>query len=485
MKLSELLKDDGKQMQGLNDLNITGLTADSRSVNPGFLFAALPGTVVDGRAYIPEAINRGAAAILVPDGTSVDTETIQLVTDSNPRRRFAQLAARFYATQPKITVAVTGTNGKTSVTQFLHQIWRHAGHEAAALGTLGVISDKVSASGNLTTPDPVSLHKLLASLSEQGVDYLAMEASSHGLDQFRLDGVKISAAAFTNLSRDHLDYHGSMAAYLAAKMRLFSDVLVSDGVAVINADIPEYEAILAAGKAHRHSVMTYGYNGDALQLRDVTAVAKGQQITLGLLGQTKHVALPLAGHFQVMNALCAAGLALATGAEPDQVINALSHLKGIPGRLDHVGSRANGAMVYVDYAHTPNALTTALEALRPHSTGQLVIVFGAGGDRDSGKRELMGRAATSADVAYVTDDNPRSEDPAAIRAEIVKGCPGAIENGDRAEAIMTAVAGLHSGDVLLIAGKGHETGQIVGDETRPFNDCDVARAALAKADAAS
>ena len=481
MRLNELLEDDGTQMQGPTNLDITGMTADSRSVEPGYLFAALPGSVLDGRAYIPEAVERGAVAILAPEGTSIHDNAVHLFTDANPRRRFAQLAARYHVEQPETSVAVTGTNGKTSVAQFLHQIWKSAGHDAATLGTLGVTSGRLSKSGNLTTPDPVSLHSLLAELSGQGVDHLVMEASSHGLDQFRIDGVKIRAAAFTNLSRDHLDYHGTMEAYLAAKVRLFSDVLVSGGVAVINADVPECDAILSVCEKRGHRVLTYGRNGDALSLLNSKAAANGRQIELRLQGKTEEFTLPLAGHFQTMNALCAAGLALATGVESNQIVDTLTNLDAVPGRLELVGTRANGAALYVDYAHTPDALTTALEALRPHTTGQLIVVFGAGGDRDQGKRELMGQAAAAADVIYITDDNPRSENPASIRADILKGVSLAVELGDRAEAIETAVAQLNSGDVLLVAGKGHETGQIIGDTVLPFDDRDVSRAALKRA----
>lgn len=466
-------------MLRLTDLNITGLTADSQSVEPGFLFAALPGTKVDGRTYIAEAVERGARAILALDGTAIESQDVQLITNANPRRLFAQLAAKYFITQPETAVAITGTNGKTSVAQFVRQIWQHAGHEAAALGTLGVVSGAGSESGSLTTPDPVTLHRLLADLAGRGVDHLALEASSHGLDQYRLDGVKISAAAFTNLSRDHLDYHGTMGAYLAAKIRLFSEVLIPGGVAVLNADEVECADIRDACSTQEHSIITYGRAGDAIRLIDTTPVVDGQRLDLLLHGKSEQIILPLAGSFQTMNALCAAGLALATGVAPAKVLEALSQLDGVPGRLELVGSKENGATVFVDYAHTPAALTTALRALRPHTTGKLSVVFGAGGDRDSGKRPLMGEAATAtADVVYVTDDNPRSEDAARIRTEVLAGCEDAIEIGNRANAIEAAVSHLDHGDVLLVAGKGHETGQIIGDTVLPFDDRTVSRSAL-------
>ncbi len=470
-------------MQKLTDMNITGLTADSRAVEPGYLFAALPGSKVDGRSYIAEAVTNGASAILAPEGTTLDDLDVPLITDTNPRRTFARLAATYYKAQPEITVAVTGTNGKTSVAHFVQQIWQHAGHTAATLGTLGITSSTGHVAGNLTTPDPVSLHKTLADLTDQGVDHLAMEASSHGLDQFRLDGVRVSAAGFTNLSRDHLDYHGSMDAYLAAKLRLFSEVLVPGGVAVVNADADACETITQLCKSRDICVITYGRNGRAIQLLDATPAGAGQTIDVVILDKRHRISIPLAGSFQVMNALCAAGLALATGIDASIVVSALEKLTGVPGRLENIGSKGDTATVFVDYAHTPDALETALAALRPHTTGQLAVVFGAGGDRDAGKRPLMGHAASDlADVVYVTDDNPRGEDPASIRAQILSDCIGATEVADRAAAIETAISALKPGDTLLIAGKGHETGQIVGDKVLPFDDRAVAAEILERMD---
>lgn len=482
MRLIDLLEDERADMHRLTDIEITGLTADSRAVEPGYLFAAFPGAMTDGRRFIDDAIGRGAAAVLAPIGTDLNQDSVQLVTDSNPRQRFAKMAARFFGHQPETVVAVTGTNGKTSVSQFVHQIWTHAGRTSAAFGTLGVVSKSGSTAGTLTTPDPVSLHETLAQLDDQGIDNVAMEASSHGLDQYRLDGVKVCAAGFTNLSRDHLDYHGSMDNYFAAKLRLFTDVLSSGGVAVVNADSSESDAIIAACSLKGHRVITFGNKGDTLGLQSSRPGAGGQDLQLIVNGKAERMFLPLVGHFQAMNALCAAGLAMATGVDTDVVLDALSNLKSVPGRMDYVGSRQNGASVYVDYAHTPAALATALEALRPHTENQLAIVFGAGGDRDQGKREPMGRAATAADRIYVTDDNPRTESPEHIRAAVLKGCPDAIEIGDRARAVDQAVKSLTGGDVLLIAGKGHETGQIVGTKTLPFDDREVAQQSLIIAD---
>ena len=485
MKLSELLEDNGTVMHSQSDLDIKGLTADSRSVQPGYLFAALPGTVSDGRTFIPEALSRGATTILSLDGTTLDHDTIPVITDANPRRRFSLMAAKYFAAQPATIAAVTGTNGKTSVAHFLRQIWAYGSFNAAAMGTLGIISDAVHEAGNLTTPDPVTLHQQLARLHDSGVDHLVMEASSHGLDQFRLDGVKVKAAGFTNLSRDHLDYHGSMVTYFNAKCRLFSDLLVDGGHAVINADTEKCADLIRLCEQKGHAVLTFGRNGEALKLLTAQPVSEGQSVSLSIEGKTEQLIFPLAGDFQVMNALCAAGLAMATGMNTSAVVDSLQQLEGVSGRLEYIGRRNNGASVYVDYAHTPSALATVINALKPHTKGQLAVVFGAGGDRDAGKRKLMGQAATAADVIYVTDDNPRTEDPAAIRAEVLKGCPESQEFADRAEAITAAVADLDSDDVLLVAGKGHETGQIIGTEVLPFDDRDVSRTAIQQANAKS
>ncbi len=467
------------------DLEIAGLTADSRAVRPGFLFAALPGSTVDGRAFIADAVAKGAAAILAPPGTVIDAPGIRLIEDPAPRRAFALMAAAFYHRQPKTVIAVTGTNGKTSTVQFARQIWARTGKRAACLGTLGLDAPEgvTWAGPSMTTPDPVALHAGLAALAEAGVSHLAMEASSHGLDQFRLDGVRLKAAGFTNLSRDHLDYHGDMQGYLAAKGALFARVLADDGMAVLNADAPEFPELALLCQIRGIRVLGYGYAGREIKVRDVIPLPHGQRLGLEFLGRPVVIDLPLIGRFQAWNALCALGLVLAADPAGDvaPAVEALESLEGVPGRLQLVGHHPTGAPVIVDYAHTPDALETVLTALRPHAEKRLVVVFGCGGDRDRGKRPVMGEIAVRrADRAIVTDDNPRSEVPAAIRAEILAAAVGAEEIGDRRAAIRAAVRGLEAGDLLLIAGKGHEQGQIVGAETRPFDDATEVLAAIAE-----
>ena len=468
---------------GVHDIDVTGLTSNSRAVEQGYLFAALPGSQRDGRDYIVDAVERGAAVVLAPAGTALPRGTdpqVCLVTDVNPRQRLARLAARFYGEQPETAVAVTGTNGKTSTVEFTRQIWAQLGETAASMGTLGVIAPGVEPGPSLTTPEQVELHRTLAALARRGVSHLALEASSHGLDQFRLDGVRLRAAAFTSLGRDHLDYHGTEEAYLAAKLRLFSALLPADGCAVLNADMARYDDIAEACEEAQVDVCSYGRNGDHLRIDDLTPMADGQRLCLTIGGRTYDLKLPLIGAFQASNALAALGLVLACGAETDAAVAAVSRLAGVPGRLQLAGRRGNGAAVYVDYAHTPDALEAVLTTVRPHVAGRLAVVFGAGGDRDAGKRPLMGTAAAGfADVAIVTDDNPRTEDAAAIRAAVLGGCPGAQDIGAREEAIRAGVAALSAGDALVIAGKGHETGQLVGDTVLPFDDVAVAQAAIA------
>lgn len=457
---------------------ISGLTADSRKVGPGFLFAALPGTKADGRGFIADAIAKGAAAILAPEGTNIDTGAVPLVTVANPRRVFAQAAAAFNGVQPAAMTAVTGTNGKTSTANFARQIWALLGLKSAALGTLGVIAEGWPHQGSLTTPDPADLHAALAALAHFGVTHACMEASSHGLDQFRLDGVTLKAAAFTNLTRDHLDYHADMEAYLAAKLRLFTQVLPADGTAVINADsdIAPRLAAIAAERGQR--VLSYGHAGTDIKLVDLRPEPHGQELMLEILGRAVTVHLPLAGTFQITNALAALGLVIACGADPMDATAALEKLEGVPGRLQKVAETITGAPVYVDYAHTPDALETVLSALRPHAV-RLIVVFGCGGDRDPGKRPQMGAIADKlADLAIVTDDNPRSEDAALIRRAILAAAPKAAEIGDRAAAIRYAVGLAQAGDVVVLAGKGHEVGQIVGAIVLPFDDAEEARKAV-------
>ncbi|HLG90039.1 MAG TPA: UDP-N-acetylmuramoyl-L-alanyl-D-glutamate--2,6-diaminopimelate ligase [Alphaproteobacteria bacterium] len=464
------------------DIEIRGLTEDSRAVEPGFLFAALPGSKADGAAFIAEAARKGAVAVLAPKGTK-PTGSLPIIEDALPRRRFARMAAAFYGAQPETMAAVTGTSGKSSTVSFARQIWKALGRSSASLGTLGIDSDPIQRYSGLTTADPVRLHADLAELARAGVTHAAMEASSHGLDQYRLDGVTVKAAGFTSFGRDHLDYHATADAYFAAKARLFTEVLQPGGTAVLNADIPEFDRLRKLARGAGHPVISYGEHGKELRIVERRATAIGQSVTLELFGQRCAIAFPLVGAFQLMNALCALGLMTATGADAASAADALEKLQGVRGRLERVARLANGAAVYVDYAHKPDALETVLNALRPHTDGKLVIVFGCGGDRDRGKRPIMGEIATRlADRVIVTDDNPRSEEPAAIRAQILAGAPGAVEIGDRAEAIEAAVKALRPGDVLVVAGKGHEQGQIVGSEARPFDDAAVVRDSVARLD---
>ncbi|HEY0911457.1 MAG TPA: UDP-N-acetylmuramoyl-L-alanyl-D-glutamate--2,6-diaminopimelate ligase, partial [Bradyrhizobium sp.] len=427
-------------------------------------------------------IAKGAVAI-AGDHPPSNLGAVPFVATPNPRRALALSAAKFYPRQPATIAAVTGTSGKTSVAAFARQIWLSLGHASASIGTIGLVSPKRTIYGSLTTPDPIALHRQLDEIEQDGVTYLALEASSHGLDQFRLDGVRVAAGGFTNLSRDHMDYHPDVAHYLAAKLRLFRDLVAAGGAAVISADHDVSQDVIDAARGRKLRVMTVGRkgNGAGEGIRLVAADIDGlaQKLAVEHRGRQHLVRLPLVGEFQIENALVAAGLAIGTGSEPNAVFAALEHLEGAKGRLERVGEH-NGAAIFVDYAHKPDALAKALQALRPYAGRKLVVVFGAGGDRDAGKRPLMGAIATeNADSIIVTDDNPRSENPQAIRSAILAAAKGATEIGDRAEAISTAIAGLQPGDALLIAGKGHETGQIVGDKVLPFSDHDAVMAALA------
>jgi UDP-N-acetylmuramoyl-L-alanyl-D-glutamate--2,6-diaminopimelate ligase len=486
MRLRDLFSDDATidpQAGAVTGaIEITGLAADSRAVKPGDLFFALAGLKTDGARFIDSAIAAGAVAV-AGDHAPSGERRVPFVTTPNPRRALALAAARFFPRQPSTIAAVTGTSGKTSVAAFTRQIWQRLGHAAASIGTIGLVSPKHTVYGSLTTPDPIALHRQLDELAGEGVTHLAFEASSHGLDQYRLDGVRIAAGGFTNLSRDHMDYHPDVAHYLAAKLRLFRDLIPVGGAAVISADHDCSETVIDAAIERKLHLITVGSRGDGAGegIRVVAAAIDGfaQKVELQHRGRICFIRLPLVGEFQTENAIVAAGLAIGTGSEPDEVFAALEHLEGAKGRLEQVGER-NGAPIFVDYAHKPDALAKALQALRPYAKGRLVVVFGAGGDRDAGKRPLMGAiAAENADRVIVTDDNPRSENPGKIRAAILATAKGANEIGDRAEAIRNAIAGLQAGDALLIAGKGHETGQIIGDKVLPFSDHDAVASALA------
>ena len=476
MRLSSLIPEASA------DVEITGLASDSRDVQPGYLFAALAGTRATGVDFIPDALARGAAAVLAPEGTDPAlAEGVSLVTDPNPRLRLAVAAARFHAPQPEVVVCVTGTNGKTSVADFTRQIWRASGRKAASLGTLGVNADGAWRPLQHTTPDPIALHRVLAALAEDGIDHLALEASSHGLAQYRLDGVRVAAAAFTNVTRDHMDYHPDADAYFAAKAALFERVMAADGTAVLNADDVRVAGLAERCRARGQRVLTFGTGHADIRLVARRDTEAGQRLSVAVAGAVREVALPLPGAFQAMNALAALGLALATGVDAADAIRALHGVEGVPGRLQRVAGHPAGAAVFVDYAHTPDALATALASVRPLVPGTLVVVFGCGGERDVGKRREMGEiAARLADRAIVTDDNPRRENPASIRRAILDTCPGAVEIGDRGEAIRTAIEGLGTDDGLLIAGKGHEREQVVGDRTIAFDDVCVARCAVAE-----
>jgi UDP-N-acetylmuramoyl-L-alanyl-D-glutamate--2,6-diaminopimelate ligase len=463
---------------GAAAIDVKGITADSRKVGPGFLFAALPGASQDGRRFIGDAVARGAAVVLAPLGTEwpPGVPPRPLIEDGEPRRRLAQLAAVHAGAQPATCIAVTGTNGKTSTVEFLRQICGRR-HQAASLGTLGLVGPHGQAEGpSLTTPDPVAMADMLAHLARDGVTHVALEASSHGLAQFRLDGLRLAAAGFSNLTRDHLDYHGTLEAYRQSKLRLFAELLPAGAPAVANADMDAVTlaALRAITAVRRAPLLTVGERGDMLRLRRAAPRPDGQVLELEEGGRRHTVALPLPGRFQADNVLLAAGLAMAVG-EP-AVLDSLPGLAGVRGRMELAARLANGAAAYVDYAHTPDALLRLLTALRPHAAGRLVCVFGAGGDRDPGKRPLMGAAvAAHADLAIVTDDNPRREDPAAIRAAVLAGCPDALEIGDRAAAIAAGLQALCAGDVLVVAGKGHEQGQTMADGVHPFDDVAVVR----------
>ncbi len=481
MKLAKIADRDAELPAAWGDIDICGLTADSRAVEPGFLFAAILGEADDGGRFIPEALSRGAAALLAGPDVAIEATGLPILRDQNVRRRLALMAAQFHPRQPETVVAVTGTNGKTSVVAFVRQIWELMGLSAASLGTVGLVAPHVSVPIGHTTPDPVALHAVLARLAQAGVTHLALEASSHGLKQYRLDGVRFAAGAFTNLSRDHLDYHADVEDYFDAKARLFTDLLLPGAAAVVNTDTKEGVRIADLARQRGLVVLTVGSTGTAIKLVERQRKGLAQELVVEAGKARYEICLPLVGDFQASNALVAAGLVVAAGGQESVALRALEHLKGAKGRLELVATSRAGAPVFVDYAHTPDALQHALEALRPYAPGRLVVVFGCGGDRDRGKRPQMGAlAAKLADVVFVTDDNPRGEDPGAIRSAIMAACPGAIEVAGRAEAIAQAVDVLKSGDVLLVAGKGHETGQIIGREIVPYSDHETVLAVIGR-----
>lgn len=471
MKLADLTGGDEQDI-------VTGFAIDHRKVAPGTVFGAFRGTRFNGEDYIAEAVARGAIAVVARPEVTV--EGAAHIASDHPRTEFARIAARFFAPFPETSVAVTGTNGKTSTVEMVRQLWRMAGHHAASIGTLGVTTAGEMVSTGLTTPDVVTFLSNVAGLAREGVTHLAFEASSHGLSQYRTEGLPVAAAAFTNLSRDHLDYHKDMADYLTAKLRLFADVLDPDGTAVVWADDPHSERVIDIARMRGNPIITVGEHGDTIRLMSREPTLLDQKLEIAFGGETYRVGLPLIGGYQAANALVAAGLVIATGGDPAQSFANLARLQPVRGRLERAAISKTGAPVYVDYAHTPDAIEAAIAALKPHAAGRLILVFGAGGDRDPGKRAPMGQAAVAgADLVIVTDDNPRGEDAASIRRDVMKGSPQATEIGDRRAAIMAAVAAAGPEDIVLIAGKGHEQGQIVGDMVLPFDDVSVAREAAA------
>ncbi|MEA3081777.1 MAG: UDP-N-acetylmuramoyl-L-alanyl-D-glutamate--2,6-diaminopimelate ligase [Sphingomonadales bacterium] len=467
MKLRDLAEVD-------SDSEVTGFALDHRKVAPGSVFGAFKGAVFNGEDFIGKAVERGAVAVVAR--AEAPTSQVPLLADPEPRRLFAALAAKFYAPFPETVVAVTGTNGKTSTVEMTRQIWRMSGHRSASIGTLGVTTSDEQVKTGLTTPDIVTFLNNMAGLERMGISHVAYEASSHGLDQHRAEGVPLAAAAFTNFSRDHLDYHQTMEAYFQAKMRLFDELLEPGKPAVIWTDDPRADEVIERATRRGHRLLTVGRKGETIRLVEQSPTALGQSLILEHDGKERRLALPLIGAYQAANVLTAAGLVLATGGKWDDTFAAMQRVAPVRGRLERAVISRGGVPVYIDYAHTPDALEAAIAALRPHVTGRLITVFGAGGDRDQGKRPEMGRVATAlSDLVIVTDDNPRSEDPDRIRADIMAGAPGATEVPGRREAIAEAIRISRDGDIVLVAGKGHETGQIIGDKVLPFDDALVAR----------
>lgn len=485
MRLSSLIASNEELAIHGADVEITSIALDSRHVTPGSLFIAIPGTQQDGRQFINDAIKRGAVAILLPEGETFPQQ-VTFITTKNIRRATSAVASKFYARQPTTIAAITGTSGKTSTAQFTREIWAALGHKSASIGTLGLVTSQETHYGSLTTPDAITLHKLLDACVEKNITHVAMEASSHGLALHRLDHVKIKVGGFTNLSRDHLDYHETMEQYLAAKKRLFTDVMAAGSTAVLNADIAEFTPLTEATKNHGLKVVSYGKNGSEIKLIESKPHTQGQLLQLDIFGKKQEILLPVIGVFQAWNSLCALGLVIGGGESEDRAMTALSKITGVPGRLQRVGLTPKGGTIFVDYAHKPDALENVLRALRPHvaaHTGaKLGVIFGCGGNRDKGKRPIMGDIAQRlADWVIVTDDNPRHEEPTTIRQEILAGLKSRSnvrEIGDRARAIEAGIEQLQENDVLVIAGKGHESGQIIGDTTTPFDDAEVTRKIL-------
>ncbi|WP_206378234.1 UDP-N-acetylmuramoyl-L-alanyl-D-glutamate--2,6-diaminopimelate ligase [Sneathiella limimaris] len=474
MRLSELL--NRAEFDPAKDAEVTGITADSRQVKPGYLFAALSGTKVDGWKYVDRAINQGAIAVLA--GLEHDNENLPVVRHlvEDPRRELAFLIDKFVGLKPDVAAAVTGTNGKTSVAFFVREIWEKVGIPAASIGTLGLMTASGTEDLKYTTPDPEVLHRVLKELKQAEVNHVVMEASSHGLDQRRVDGAGVSIGAFTNFTRDHMDYHANAQDYLNAKLGLVSRVVCDGGTVVLNADSDVYSEFSEAAKSRNLKEISYGYAGQELKLVEAKSHSQGQLLHVKILGQEVSLDLPLAGEFQAMNVLCALGVVLASGVSLTEAVKVLPDLSNVPGRMELVAKLKSGAGVYVDFAHTPDALETVLRAIRAHVDGRLIVIFGCGGDRDRGKRPQMGKiAADLADVSILADDNPRSENPDTIRSEILVACPEALNIGDRRAAIRQAMEMASEGDVVVIAGKGHETGQTIGDQVIPFNDRIVAQ----------
>ena len=458
------------------DVEITGLTADSRLVEPGMLFAAIPGTAMDGRDFIPQAVEKGAVAVLAPRGTDAP---VPVMESDEPRLDYARLAKALHPAQPGTLIAMTGTNGKSSTVEFLRQIWARAGRKAACFGTLGITTAKGVEPLRHTTPDAVALHRTLSDLAGQGITHAAMEASSHGLKQYRMHGVELSAAGFSNLTQDHFDYHPDFQDYFDSKAKLFTELLPKGAPAVINTSDQYGERMAELARAAGHEVMDVGWQGEHIRIDEIMPRAGSQDLTLVIHGKRYGIRLPLAGEFQSLNAVQALGLAVATGVELNDALMALELLTGVPGRLETVGETPDGAPVYVDFAHTEDGLEKLIRSIRPHTMGKIVVVFGCGGDRDATKRPRMGAVACKlAESVIVTDDNPRTEDAASIRAQVLRGCTDATEIGDRRAAIREGLSRLGKGDCLVVAGKGHEQGQIVGDQTLPFSDQEEVRKAL-------